>query len=94
MATHWVDQEGYRDLALSDMEQEWLNNEVSVLDMELDNVDEACIHLDEEASQRSPQQTIEEDYELDTIFLVVDDVLVDAVVTVDDTLLYRSLADD
>lgn len=46
-------------------------------------------------SQRRSQQTTEEDYELDTIFLVVVDVLVDdVVVTVDGSVLYRSLVDD
>lgn len=95
MATHQVDREGDRDCSLLDMEQEWLNNEVTLSDMKLDNFDKACMQLDEKASQRRSQQTTEENYELDTIFLVVVDVLVDdMVVTVDGSVLYRSLVND
>lgn len=95
MATHRVDREGERDCSLLDMEQEWLNNEVTLSDMKLDNLGKACVELDEKANQRMSQQMTEEDYELDTIFLVVVDILVDdVVVPVDGSVLYRFLVDD
>lgn len=43
MVTHRVDREGDRDCAILDVEQMWLNNEVTLSDMELDNLDKACI---------------------------------------------------